>query len=285
MNRSRFYLIFMCFVLGAPCALMAEDAGEVTASLRSRHIHTSDIEATGTEIAVTKTELDGKYAFKLFDELPVEVSLRVGHIDIGEDDPVDVSSHLESRRLGLLTKFPAPFIEDDRYVMGVDIFPTLNTDAWEWEPGAFRMLSRAYFIFKESDNFILVGGVSVRPEHDNTVLPFLGMIYRPNDHLSFNLAQDHPNITYQWNEATKLLMEFDYSLDEYEVTRGTQEGVVLEYRECASGFGIEHQWSESVAGALSAGAVFNRRIEYKDGAGKIAPDAGVYVSFKLTAAF
>jgi hypothetical protein len=285
MNRSRLYLIFMCFVLGAPCAVMAEDGGEVTAAVRLRHIYASDIEATDTEIAVTKTEFDGKYELKLFDELPVEVSLGLGHIDIGEDDPVDVPSHLESRRLGLSTKFPAPFIEDDRYFMGVDIFPTLNTDAWEWEPGAFRVPSRAYFIFKESDDFILVGGVSARPEHDNAVLPVLGMIYRPNERLSFNLAQDHPNITYQWNEATKLLMEFDYAFDEYEVNRGTQRGVVLKYRECASGFGIEHQWGEGVAGALSAGAVFNRRLEYKDGAGKIAPDTGVYVSLKLTAVF
>lgn len=285
MGRYKKCLMCMCLIFGLTSVVVAEDTAEVTATARARHTYTSDVEATGSEIAVTKTEVDGKYAFKLFEELPVEVSLGVGHIDITEDDPLDLPSRLESRRLGLSTKFPAPLIEDDRYFMGVDVFPTLNTDDGEWEAGAFRVLSRAYLIFKESDDFILIGGVSVRPEYDTPVLPVLGLIYRPNDQLSFNLAQDHPNITYQWTETTKVLVEFDYSLDEYEVTRGTQKGVVLKYREFASGFGMEHQFNESVVGALSAGAVFNRQLEYKDAVGKIAPDTGVYVSGRLTAAF
>ncbi len=204
MKGLKVYLIFMCFVGvgGVPHAAMAGDGNEVTATVRSRHVYTSDVEATDAKIAVTRTEVDGKYAFKLFEELPVEVSLGVGHIDINEDDPVDLPSRLESRRLGFSTKFPAPLIGDDHYFVGVDVFPTLNTDDWEWEAGAFRVPFRAYLIFKESDDFILVGGVSVRPEYDNAVLPVLGLIYRPNERLSFNLAQDHPNITYQWTEAT-----------------------------------------------------------------------------------
>jgi hypothetical protein len=247
-----------------------------TVALRSWHIYGSDSGATAGKISITETEFDYAYKFKAFGELPVEMSVGVTHIDVDEDDPVEISSRLESRRLGLSTKFPAPFIEDDRFFMGLDVLPTLNTDDWEWEPRAFRMPFRSYLIFKESEDFILVAGISVRPGYDNEVMPVVGLIYRPNDRLSFNLAQDHPHIAYRLDEATKFVWEFDYALEEYEVTRGAQKGVVLKYREVSSGFGLQRRFGDNLEGALSVGAVFNRRLEYKDGAGKIAPDTALY---------
>ena len=271
------------------------DEGEeprIIAGIQSRHIYSSDIETTGGDIDITSSGFDLTYQFKAAGQLPVDISLEVGHKDINADTPVDLPSHLESRRLGLSTKFPAPFIEDDRFLMGLDIFPTLNTDNWDWpagslreQSGAFRIPFRSYLIFKESDDFILVGGVSVRPEYESEILPVIGLIYRPNGRLSFNFASDDPNISYQFNDATLLRWEMNYAWDEYEVTRGAQEGVVLRYQEISAGFGIEHQFNAVLKGIVSAGGVFNRRLEYKDGVGKVAPDTGFYTSVRLAAAF
>jgi len=169
--------------------------------------------------------------------------------------------------------------------MGLDIFPTLSTDSWEWKSGAFRIPFRGYLIFKESDDFILVGGVTVRPEYEREVIPLIGLIYRPNDRLSFNFASDDPNISYKLNDATLLRWEFQYAFDEYEVTRGAQEGVVLQYQEISSGFGIEHQFNETFKGTVSAGGVFNRQLEYKDDVGKVTPEAGFYTSLQLKVTF
>ena len=113
----------------------------------------------------------------------------------------------------------------------------------------------------------------------------IGLIYRPNDRLAFNLASDDPNISYKLTDATLLRWEFQYASDEYEVTRGAQEGVVLRYQEISSGFGIEHQFNKTFNGTLSAGGVFNRQLEYSDEVGKVAPDNGFYASVRLTAAF
>lgn len=263
----------------------AEGDSSGTATIASRHIYPSDIKATDGTIDVTTTEFDLVCKFKVAGQLPVDISLDVGHMDINADTPVDLSSHLESRRLGFSTKFPAPFIADDRFFMGLDIFPTLNTDSWDWKSGAFRIPFRSYLIFKESDDLILVGGVSVRPEYEREVIPLIGLIYRPNDRLSFNFASDDPNISYQLNDATLLRWELQYAFDEYEVTRGAQEGVVLQYQEISSGFGIEHQFNETFKGTVSAGGVFNRRLEYKDDVGKVAPETGFYTSARLTASF
>ena len=270
----------------------AADEAPLTAGIQSRYTASSDIEATSSSIETTSSQLNVFYKLKAFGELPVDLSLDVGHTEIREDDPLDLPSRLGSRRLGISTKFPAPFISDDRFFMGADIFPTLNTDGWEWISGAFRIPFRGYLIFKESDDFILVGGVSVRPEYENKFLPVIGLIYKPNDHWSFNFASDDPNISYQWDDATRLRWEINCTLEEYEVTRGAQEGVVLQSREIASGFGVEHQFTRAVSGLVSVGGVFDRQLKYRDGtgppaggAGKVASEAGVYVRANLTAAF
>ena len=257
----------------------------INAAIQSRHIYSSDIEATDSEIDITSTNFSLGSKFKAAGQLPVEILLNIGRKDINTDSPVDLPSHLEARRLKLAVKFPAPFVSDDRFFMGIDILPTFNTDDWEWKSGAFRIPFRGYLIFKESDDLILIGGVSVRPEYEREVLPVIGLIYRPNDRLSFNFASDDPNISYKLNDATLLRWEMDYAWDEYEVTRGAREGVVLRYQEISSGFGIEHQFNAVFKGIVSAGGVFNRQLEYSDEVGKVAPDTGFYTSARLTAAF
>lgn len=277
----------MLLALFFNASFLGADAEEprIVAGIQSRHIYSSDIKATDGDIDITSMEFDITYKFKVAGELPVDISLDVGHKDINADTPVDLPSHLESRRLGLSTKFPTPWVGDDRFFMGLDIFPTLNTDSWDWESGAFRIPFRGYLIFKESDDLILIGGVSVRPEYENEILPVFGLIYRPNDRLSFNFASNDPNISYELNDATLLRWEMNYVWEEYEVTRGAQESVVLRYQEISSGFGLEHQFNETFKGTVSAGGVFNRQLEYSDEVGKVAPDTGFYTSARLTAAF
>ena len=82
------------------------------------------------------------------------------------------------------------------------------------------------------------------------------------------------NISYKLTDATLLRWDFQYAFDEYEVTRGAREGVVLQYQEISSGFGIEHQLNETFKVTVSAGGVFNRQLGYKDDVGKVAPETG-----------
>ena|GEM_PF-2163904 len=292
-NEKNILVLLLGLTLMVPSSGWADEAQtmdpqspvQINTAIQSQHIYSSDIEETGSEIDITSTNFGLGSKFKVAGQLPVEILLSIGHKDINTDSPVDLPSHLEARRLKFSAKFPAPFISDDRFFMGIDILPTFNTDSWDWQSGAFRIPFRSYLIFKESDDFILVGGVTVRPEYEREVIPLVGLIYRPNDRLSFNLASDDPNISYKLNDATLLRWELQYAFDEYEVTRGAQEGVVLQYQEIASGFGIEHQFNDAFKGLLSSGVVFNRQLKYKDDVGKVAPNAGLYVSTQLTAKF
>jgi hypothetical protein len=264
--------------------LHARDGPVTTLTPWVKHIYPSDVDATSSEVAMTETAFNFSHEFKMSSGMPVGYALEVGHMDIHYDGPVDLPSHLESRGLSAGIKFPAPLIEDDRYFMGLDVKPTFNTDGYTWESGAFRVPLRAYLIYKESDDLIFFGGISVRPDYDVQVLPILGFIYKANDRLSFNIASK-PHIAYKLTEETTFLWKFNFTLEEYEVTRGSQEGVVLKYKDFSTGVGIEHKFNETIRAALSVGGVFGRRLEYRDDVGKVAPDAGLYTDFSLTAAF
>ena len=55
-----------------------EEEPQVVAEIQSRHIYSSDIEATDDDIDITATKFDLTYKFKVAGELPVDISLGVG---------------------------------------------------------------------------------------------------------------------------------------------------------------------------------------------------------------
>lgn len=285
-NKNTKSLLFVALFLILSFYAWAEEESPNEVTLKTRTIAASDVDAQSGNVAVTESEFDFKHNGKALGELPVEISLHYGHINIDDEVPDILPAHLESRQLGLGAKFPVPFISDDRYFLGIDIFPKLNTDDWQWKSSAFRMPFRAYFIYKESEEFILVGGLNIRPGYDRKVIPILGLIYKPNDRLSFNLASDDPNITYKFTDKMTVLWEFDFQFEEYEVARNGQDGIVLKYNEASTGAGIKYQFTKNLSTAVSIGSVFARRLEYKnEDYGKVVPDAGVYVQAAVAANF
>ena len=266
------------------CAV-AEDEFPTDFKLSSRHIFDSDVEATSGEINVTQSELRLGHEFKVYEKLPVELSVHASHVDIDENVATELPSHLEGRGFGIGTKFPVPFVESENYFMGIEARPSWFSDDNDMNSDSFRIPMRAYLIYKESDDLILVGGVSIRPEFDDTVLRLIGFRYRPNDELSFNFLSDDPNISYKWSDKLTLLWEFDYVRDEYEVTRNGVKGLILKHRELSTGAGVQYALTDYINAAVSVGGVFSRRFEYEDDGGKVVPEGGLYTTIKVSANF
>ncbi len=286
MNKNIFGIsIAVGFILVFSFQAFAEEAS-TKASLESRYISESDVDKQDGDLAVSETKFFFEHEFKLDNGMPVTISFMDKHTGINNDTAVFLPEQLEGRSLGLGTKFPAPFTQSDNYFIGVDVFPSMYTDRWDessWS--AFRMPFRTYLIYKRDENFIVIGGLSFRPNFDTTVLPIIGFIYKPNDRLAFNIASDNPNIAYQLSDKTKALLEADIVNDEYEVIRNGELGRVLLYRELSTGVGLEHHFTDAITGLVSVGGVFSRSIRYEDDQGKIEPDAGMYVKARLTAKF
>ena len=259
--------------------------GAWEATLYSRYIGEADVHRMSGQVQVSETELDLTYDFKLSNGLPIALSIVNRHLDIDNSTAVNLPNHLEGRTLGISTRFPIPFIKSDQYFMGLDVYPSLFTDGWSWEDGAFRVPFRTYLIYRRSEKFILVGGVHARPGYADQVLPLVGLIWKPNDRLSFNLASSEPNISYQLSENWKAFVEFGLTNEEYEVTRGIHKNVVLIHKSYSSGVGVRYTVKDSVDASLSVGGVFARRFEYRDTHQEVEPDPGVYAKAEVSARF
>ncbi len=257
-----------------------------TVRLESRYLSEVEVDDQSGDLAISESQFSFEHEFKVKERLPVTFSLMNKHIDINSDVPTYLPSNLVGRSIGLGTKFPAPFTSSPNYFMGIDVFATMYTDGWnESSASAFRMPFRTYLIYKRDDNFIVFGGLSVRPSFDRRVVPIMGFIYKPNEKVAFNIASDNPTITYQVAEKTKLLLEGDLVNDEYEVTHLGEKGRVLFYRELSVGAGVEHSFTNSIKGLVSVGTVFSRLLKYEDDTGKVEPDAGMYVKGRLSVEF
>lgn len=258
----------------------------ITPKIQTRYMLETDAKGQSGDVQITQTKAYVKFEQKAWDKMPIELRLNTKHTDIKDTTAVDLPSHLEGRSIDVGVKLPFFLVNSDTLFLGVDVSPTMNTDGWdEWASGAFRIPFRVYAIYKESEKFIFVLGANIRPEYDSEVVPLIGFRYIPNEQWEINFATSEPYIAYKLNDTTKVKVEVGFESDEYEVTRGSQKGVVFSYQEASAGVGVEHEFTEHFRAALSVGGVFARQLEYVDGNGKVDPEPGAYVSLALTGRF
>ena len=100
-----------------------------------------------------------------------------------------------------------------------------------------------------------------------------------------NLISDAPNVSYQFTDNTKGLVEFDYTFDEFEVTDDENKGAILQIQEFTAGATIEHDFNDTVLASVGVGGVFNRILKFKNETGKAVLDNGLYISIKIDADF
>ena len=281
-------VVAVCFFTvgaGAEESIPQKDV-TTTVTAKTRHIYDSDVEAQPGEVGLNETALEVEFETKIAQKLPFTFSIGAQHVDIDSSIPTELPSHLDGWQIGLGTKFPAPFFDSEKMFMGLDIYPSEYTDSFENSANsAFRMPLRAYLIYKESDDFMLVGGVLVRPDYDTNLLPVLGFKWRPNEKILFNFVTNDPYISLKLCDKSEAIWEFDFVSDEYEVTRGTDRNVILKYSELSTGLGLRYKLTENIEATVAGGVVFARQLRYEDDQGKVEPDAGGYSHFKITVKF
>jgi hypothetical protein len=265
----------------------AEEDPMTSVLLESRYMPEVDADNQPGSLSMSVSKFSFEHEFKVEERLPVTFSMVNSHTEINSDVPVYLPSNLVSRSLGLGVKLPAPFTSSPNYFIGLDVFPSMNTDGWsETSSSAFRMPFRSYLIYKRDENFIVFGGLSVRPGYAfSTVLPIVGFIYKPSEELEFKFASDNPTATYKFNEKTSAFLEANLVNEEYEVEHEGRQGRVLLYRELGLGTGLEHKFTDHLKGLVSIGTVFGRLFEYEDEEGEIEPEAGMYVKGRFTVDF
>lgn len=260
-----------------------EKSFSVTMESRALYMCNSGVKSMNGDVKIIDTEDSVKFSFKLFEELPVEISLGGRHISLNEDVAVSLPSSLTAVTTDIDTKLPF-FNLLDTY-LGLGISPSMYTDDWGFDSGAFRLPSRAYLIYKPNEQWTFVAGAAYMPEYELEVTPIVGFIYKPNEEWTFNFVPPRPTIEYKLNEMFTFFTEGGITSEEFEVTRDGVEGVVLCYNNYRVGSGVNVSVTENLKVSLALGGVFGQSLVYRDKIGKVNLEDGMYTEAKVELLF
>ena len=246
-----------------------------------RYISPQGSRAQSGKLGIMQTEAEYSYTFKLFDKLPVQLSLNPGYISLNNSTSVKLPSRLTQVNAGI--EFNLPFFNIDNTFFRVELRPGFYGDSWDFDSGNFRLISRYGVIYKLNDHCLFVAGVGVYPRYEDRVWPIFGLVYKPNDKLSFNLVPDLPNITYDINKKVSLFLEMVNDFDEYYVNRNGSK-VILQHSQINIGTGAAFKINKSLNSSLTVGTALNQIFKYRDSGGKVSLNrCGFYTEFRIQA--
>jgi len=245
-----------------------------------RFMPSSNVDKQAGEVGVMDSRAEYSFAFKAFDKLPISLLLQHEYIGLNNSTVVKLPAHLTAMTAGIETTFP--FFNVDKAYLRVGVYPSFFGDDWSAESSRFRIPSRIFAIVQPNEKLTWIAGVAVYPDFQTPAFPILGLIYKPNDKLTFNLVPDSPNISYAVNDKLTAFVEGGLSNGEYEVDINNIKNTKLEYREVHCGLGMKYQFNKYIKSSVSVGGMFNRMLRYKDSYGKVAIDSGLYTEFKLS---
>ncbi|MEW6101037.1 MAG: hypothetical protein AB1481_01945 [Candidatus Omnitrophota bacterium] len=268
------------FILPVSAEEAAEKDTQHNVDAYVRYIPSRNADAQPGGIEIIESEGEYSYEFKAFAKLPVKVSLANRYISIENSTQVELPSHLTGLIADIETTLPFFGIENTYLRIGVS--PSFYGDDWNFTSSNFRIPSRYIGIYKPSEQLILLAGIAVYPDFENEALPVLGLIYKPNERLSFNLTPRRPNISYALNKKATLFTEFGRAFNgEFEVDKDNLKNVILKYKQTQIGAGLKYKFNELFSGSFAVGGVFNRSLEYENSLGKVSIKSGVYTELRF----
>ncbi len=276
-----FSAIFL-FVFQALAKDNVEDANNQVSSSVT-YIPSRSAEKKSGKIGITEIESEYSHTSKLLGELPIKLSLNSQYISIDKSVGLELPSSLTGVSAELEATFP--FLNVQHLYLNVDVIPSFYGDSWSFESSSFRIPSRYVGIYRPNDQWTWLGGIEIFPKYQDKVLPILGVVYTPNDRLSFDLNLDNPNISYSLNNKIDLFLEGRFSVDEFVVEKDNASDVILRYTESRLGSGIKFKINKSMNVSLSAGEVLNNVLKYRNSEGKVKIRSGLYFGVAIEAEF
>jgi len=248
-----------------------------------RIIPDRSVKARSGHIQITESETNYTNKIEFFKKLPVEFSIDSQFISIDKTISMALPAHLTG--VSFDAQATLPFLNINKMYLGVGVTPSFYGDKWEFESSDFRIPSRYYAIYRPNEKWTWIGGVKVLPRYKDSVLPIVGVIFKPNDRLNFNLISDGPQVTYRLNDRIALFLKGDFSADEFTVSRDNSKNVILRYARTGMGGGIKLKINKFIQLFLSMGDEFNSTLRYRDNNDKASIRSGFYNEFRLEASF
>lgn len=274
-------IIFTVFISSFN-SLYANEPASVTGKVDSfyRFFPSRKVSAMSGGIEVREAGAEYCYEFKAYEKLPLKLSLENKYIGIENTTVLSLPSRLVS--LAIDSEAALPLFGLKNYYLRIGVSPSFFGDSYNFSSSDFRLLSRLIFIYQPQDKWTYVMGAAFFPDNEFGVFPILGLIYKPNDRITFELTPKRPNISYLLNEKTTLFLEGGGVFNsEYEVDKDDLRNVVLRYKESHLGARVEYMVNKYIKTSLAAGSSFNRQLKYRDSLGKVNIKGGFYSEFRL----
>lgn len=281
-NQIKTYANFLRQRMGAVISTEGDDQ-PTTFDAYFRYVPPRSASGFDGTVAISQAAAETSYDFKAFKKLPVQFLVDAGYIGIDNTTQVDTPAHLTSVSFGIETTLPFFKVKDTYLRLGLS--PSFNSDEWNFNSSDFCLPSRALLIYMPKENLIFVGGIAVYPGYEDKFIPFGGVIYKPNDRLSFNLVPKRANIVYSLNDKWSVFLEGDAMGREFKVTKDGVKGYTLRYKELHGGGGVKLKMNKYINLYLSSGYMFNRTLKYRDSLGKISIKNNVYTEFRIESSF
>ncbi|RJP29687.1 MAG: hypothetical protein C4533_01490 [Candidatus Omnitrophota bacterium] len=283
MQTNKIFLSLVLFISGVfLSAVYAEQAFEdrpFSIDAYSRYIPESSVESMPGKIEVSDSEFEISREFKLYDKLPVKLSFNNRFIDLKDSVPVRLPPKLVGLSFDVETT--VYFFNLKNTYLRLGITPSSFRDDWDLESSSFRIPSRALVIYQPQSRLTFIAGLAWYPDFEIELLPVIGFIYKPNDKLTFRMVPDRPAVNFRLNDKITLFAEGSANLNEFEVTRGNEENVILQYRQAALATGLRFMLNEYTQLSLSVGQAFNRQLKYRDDSAKVNIDSSVFGELRL----
>ncbi len=273
-------LFIFCFLGMTGYSQETTDVGQMESineiETYTQYMPESSVEAMEGHVAILKSGGEYSHEFKILDKIPLDAAFRFDYINIDENISIELPVSLMETGVDLDVRFPVFFV-DDVYA-GVGISPSFMCDSESFGEESFIIPTRFLAIYAPSEKLIIAGGVEFFADVKDDIRAVGGVIYRPNEKWTFDLASDRPNIVYTINENWDVFAEGTYTWDEkYIVKKGDDTDVVLEYKETTVGGGVAFKIKKFLLVSFSMGGVFDRSLKYSEAGGKADIDKGYYL--------
>jgi len=263
----------------------AGDKAVLSAGAEYSYFPARSIAAGQGRASLAETETGLSCRFKIKDQLPVKISLRTVHIDLSQGSGYDLPSHLEEQQLDLETTFFFPGLKSKDLYLRLGLTPSFFSDDWAFPSSAFRLPLRAAAIYQQDEKFTFIAGARLAVDTEQELLPFLGIIYKPNRAWTIALIPPRPRVSYQLRKDIKLFAEAEYDAGEYEVEHQGQKGLVLRKKGFNCGLGLAYAWADQQKLEISAGRALNHYFKYEDNRAKISLNDGWYLRCSFNSEF
>lgn len=229
-------------------------------------------------VGITETAAEYTYELKAFKKIPIQLGIGAQYVGIDNSSSFSLPTRLTEVSTGVEVTLPTML---DQIYLRLGLIPSFFSDNWSFNSIDLKLLSQAFLIYKPSDDFILFGGIGSFPGFYNKIAPIGGMIYRPNDKLSFNIVPPRPTIEYALNKKLSIFSEYSFTDNEYKVYKDDMSNVTLQYIQQRAGLGLNYRFNKFVESSFSVGQIFNRRFQYRDSLGKLKIHSGLYVETRF----